>query len=198
MGFKPIAINEIQIMRRLITSNFVSLDGYLAGPGGDLSWHNVNDEFLSYAESMLEAAGTLVFGRKTYELMVSYWTQEHVKVDDPIIARYMNTLDKVVFSTTMTKADWEHTTLFSEDVEKNIARLKEQPGKDIVILGSGTIVSALTQADMIDEHRIFINPVVLGAGTPQFTGHIDPKKMELTGLRKFETGLVMLSYQPIK
>ena len=185
-------------MRKLITSNFVSLDGYLAGPGGDLSWHAVNDEFFSYAESMLEAAGTLVFGRKTYELMFSYWTQEQVKVDDPVIARYMNTLDKVVFSTTMPKADWEHTTLFNSDVEKNIAALKQAEGKDIVILGSGTIVSLLTQAGLIDEHRIFINPVILGGGTYQYTGQLERKALTLTDMRRFKTGVVMLSYQPVK
>jgi dihydrofolate reductase len=185
-------------MRRIITSNLVSLDGYLAGPGGDLSWHTVNDEFFRYAEDMLNSTGTLLFGRITYDLMASYWPTETVKINDPVIAGKMNGLPKIVFSKTLERVDWENTTLFNSDVEKNIRQLKEQPGKDIVILGSGTIVSALTQTDLIDEYRFIINPVILGGGVYQFTGNLDRKKMELTDIKRFSTGVVMLNYQPIK
>src|ERR1700744_2895045 len=167
-------------MRKLITSNFVSLDGYIAAADGDLSWHNVNSEFLDYAESMLAAAGTLVFGRKTYEMMSAYWSSPDVRRDDPVIANGMNRLDKIVFSSTLAAADWENTRLFAGDVEKNIAGLKTGDGGDIVILGSGTIVSALAQADLIDEHRIFINPVILGGGIGQYNGNFNPKKLKLT------------------
>jgi dihydrofolate reductase len=184
-------------MRRIITSNLVSLDGYLAGPGGDLSWHTVNDEFFRYAEDMLNSAGTLLFGRITYDLMASYWPAETVKKDDPVIAGKMNGLPKIVFLKTLEKAGWENTTLFNGDVEKNIRHLKEQPGKDILILGSGTIVSALTQSGLIDEYRFIINPVILGGGVYQFTGQIDRKKMELKDVKRFSFGVVMLSYQPI-
>ena len=176
----------------------ISLDGYLAGPGGDLSWHVMNDEFHRYAEDMMSAAGVLIFGRLTYQLMESYWPNEDVKMSDPIVAAQMNGLPKVVFSKTLKKAEWENTTLFNSDVEKNIRQLKEQPGKDIVILGSGTIVSALTQADLIDEHCIFICPVLLGSGTYQFNGHLDRKNLLLTDMKRLSNGLVMLSYQPIK
>jgi len=137
-------------MRRIITSNLVSLDGYLAGPGGDLSWHTVNDEFFRYAEDTLNSAGTLLFGRITYDLMASYWPTETVKKNDPVIAGKMNGLPKILFSKTLERADWENTTLFNSDLKKNIRQLKQQPGKDIVVLGSGTIVSALTQTDLID------------------------------------------------
>jgi len=120
-------------MRRIITSNLVSLDGYLAGPGGGLSWHTVNDEFFRYAEDMLNSAGMLLFGRVTYDLIASYWPLEMNIKNDPEIAGKMNSLPKIVFSKTLKKADWENTTLFNGDVEKNIMQLKEQPGKDIVI-----------------------------------------------------------------
>ena len=185
-------------MRRIITSNLISLDGYLAGPGGDLSWHIMNDEFHRYAKDMLNSAGMLLFGRITYDLMASYWPIEMNIKNDPEVAGKMNGLPKVVCSKTLKKAEWENTTLFNSDVEKNITQLKEQPGKDIVILGSGTIVSALTQADLIDEHRIFICPVLLGSGTYQFSGHLDRKNLLLTDLKKLSSGLVMLCYQPIK
>ncbi len=183
-------------MRRIITSNLVSLDGYLAGPGGDLSWHTVNDEFFGYAEDMLNSAGVLLFGRITYDLMASYWPTETVRKNDPVVAGKMNGLPKIVFSKTLEKAEWENTTLFNGDVEKNIRQLKEQPGKDIVILGSGTVVSALTQADLIDEYRFIINPVILGSGVYQFTGNVGRKKMELTDVKQFSTGVVILCYKP--
>ena len=185
-------------MRKLVTSNMVSLDGYLAGPGGDLSWHVMSDDFHRYAEGMMTAAGALVFGRLTYELMESYWPNEDVKTSDPIVAAQMNGLEKIVFSRTLKSVAWENTTLFSGEVEKNIARLKQQPGNEMVILGSGSIVSALTQAGLIDEHRIFICPVLLGRGTRQFSGHLDRKNLELTDLKKLSSGVVMLCYKPIK
>jgi dihydrofolate reductase len=187
---------KTKIMRRIITSNLVSLDGYLAGPGGDLSWHTVNDEFFGYAEDMLNSAGVLLFGRITYDLMASYWPTETVRKNDPVVAGKMNGLPKIVFSKTLEKAEWENTTLFNGDVEKNIRQLKEQPGKDIVILGSGTVVSALTQADLIDEYRFIINPVILGSGVYQFTGNVGRKKMELTDVKQFSTGVVILCYKP--
>jgi dihydrofolate reductase len=147
---------------------------------------------------MLNSVDTILFGRITYDHMASYWPTEMAKKNDPIIAGKMNSLQKMVFSKTLQKAEWENTTLVKNDIEKNIIKLKQQPGKDIVILGSGTIVSALTQLDLIDEHRFIISPVILGGGTLQFTGNIDRKKLELTDIKKFSTGVVMLYYQPIK
>jgi dihydrofolate reductase len=183
-------------MRKLITSNLVSLDGYLAGPGGDLSWHKVNDEFLNYAVDMLNSVDLFLFGRRTYDTMASYWSTDHAKTNDPVVAGKMNGLDKIVFSRTMKTAEWENTTVFDGINEKNIRELKARPGKDIVILGSGTIVSALTELDLIDEHRLIISPVILGGGTLQFTGNLTRKNFELTSMQKFKTGVVMLTYQP--
>jgi len=174
----------------------VSLDGYLAGPGGDLSWHAINDEFLKYAVEMLEPVDTILFGRVTYELMVSYWPTSHAKSTDPLVADKMNNSQKVVFSKTLEKVEWENTTLIRGDIEKNILELKEQPGKDIVILGSGTIVSALTELDLIDEHRIIINPVILGSGIAQFTGNLSRKDLHLNDVKRLSTGVVILNYQP--
>jgi len=183
-------------MRKIFTSNLVSLDGYLAGPDGDLSWHKVNDEFLHYAVDMLNSVDLFLFGRKTYDLMASYWPTEAVRTGDPIIAGKMNGLDKIVFSKTLKTAEWENTTLFEDITEKNIRELKAQPGKDIVILGSGTVVSALTELDLIDEHRFIINPVILGSGSLQFTGNLTRKNFGLTDVQKFKTGVVILTYQP--
>lgn len=185
-------------MRRVITSNMVSLDGHIAGLNGDLSWHVMNDEFHRYAEDMMSAAGALIFGRITYTLMESYWPNEDVKLSDPIVAAQMNGLEKIVFSRTLKSVQWANTSLFNGEVEKNIRELKSQSGKDMLILGSGSIVSALTQAGLVDEHRIIIAPVIIGGGTSQFAGIIDRKKMELTAMKNLGKELVMLCYQPIK
>jgi len=185
-------------MRRIITSNMVSLDGYLAGPGGDLSWHVISDEFHSYAVDTMSAAGSLIFGRITYQVMESYWPSEDVKVSDPIVAAQMNGLEKIVFSKTLKSVVWENTRLINSDVEKNILELKSMAGKDMLILGSGSIVSALTAADLIDEYRIFICPVLLGAGIYQFNGLPHKKNLTLTDCKKLDSGVIKLCYQPIK
>ena len=186
------------IMRKIIVSNFVSLDGYIAGPNGELDWHMVNKEFLDYAEDMLNSVDTILFGRVTYEMMADYWTKPEVKVNDPVIAGKMNGLPKIVFSKTLNKVDWENTTLVKDNIKETILKLKQQPGKDIVILGSGTIVSAFTQMGIIDEYRIIINPVILGAGKTQFSESLDKKILKLTDVQRFSSGVIILYYQPIQ
>jgi dihydrofolate reductase len=185
-------------MRKLFISNFVSLDGYLAGSNGELDWHKVDKEFHDYAENMLESVDIILFGRITYQMMAAYWPADHAVTNDPIIAGKMNSLPKIVFSKTLESADWENTTVVKEDLKEAVLKLKEQPGKDIVILGSGSIVSAFTQMGIIDEYRILINPVILGAGKLHFTGDINRKLLKLTDVRRFASGLVMLTYQPVQ
>ncbi len=176
----------------------VSLDGFIAGPNGELDWHLVDPEFIRYSEEMLHAADMIVFGRITYELMAAYWPlPENIK-GDPVVAERMNGLPKTVFSRTMDKAMWENTTLIKDNLKENLTKLKHQPGKDILILGSGSIVAALTQMGLIDEYRFIINPVILGAGKSQFTSDADRTKLTLTGISKLTSGVVILTYKPIK
>jgi len=184
-------------MRKIIVSNFVSLDGYIEGPNKELDWHLVDREFLDYAEDMLNSVDTILFGRVTYEMMAAYWSRSEVKKDDPIIAGKMNSLPKIVFSKTLDSVEWENSILVKENIKETVLKLKEQPGKDIVILGSGSIVSAFTQMGIIDEYRIIVNPVILGAGKLQFTpGSLDKKTLKLTDVKKLGSGLVFLYYQP--
>ncbi|HEY2582492.1 MAG TPA: dihydrofolate reductase family protein [Mucilaginibacter sp.] len=185
-------------MRKIIVSNMVSLDGYIEGPNKELNWHVVNDEFFKYSEEMLESVDIILFGRVTYQMMASYWTKPEVKVDDPIIAGKMNSLEKIVFSKTLDKVEWENSSLVKDNIKEAVLKLKQQPGKDMVILGSGSIVSAFTQMGIIDEYRIIINPVILGAGKLQFTGSLDKTLLKLTDVRKFSSGVIILYYQPIQ
>jgi dihydrofolate reductase len=183
-------------MAKVLVSNLISLDGYIEGPNGEFDWPVVEDEFFRYAESMLQSADVLLFGRTTYEMMAAHWPTEQAIADAPVIAGKMNGLPKIVFSSTLKKADWQNTILIRENMEEEIFKLKEKPGKDIVILGSGSIVSQLTQANLIDEYRIIVNPVILGGGKPEFTGHIDRKQLKLTDVKQFKSGVVILYYQP--
>ena len=185
-------------MRKVVVSNMVSLDGFIAGPNGELDWHLVERDFIKYSEEMLEAADAILMGRVTYELMAAYWPlPENIK-NDPIVAAKMNGLPKFVFSRTMDNATWENTTLVKDNLKENLTKLKQQPGKDILILGSGSIVAMLTQMGLIDEYRFIINPVILGAGMPQFKGGADKTKLTLTGMSKLTSGVVILTYKPIK
>jgi dihydrofolate reductase len=185
-------------MAKVLVSNLISLDGYIEGTNGEFDWPVVEEEFFRYAESMLQSADVLLFGRKTYEMMAAHWPTEQAIADSPVIAEKMNGLPKIVFSSTLKKADWQNTVVIGEHMEEEILNLKEKPGKDIVILGSGSIVSQLTQANLIDEYRIIVNPIILGGGKPEFTGHINRKHLKLIDVKQFKSGVVILYYQPIK
>ena len=181
-------------MRKLIVSNLITLDGFFAGPNGEIDWHNVDEEFNEYATRMLNNAGTLLFGRVTYDLMANYWPTEDGVADDPIIAEMMNNLPKVVFSRTMEKAEWNNTSLIKENIAQEIAEMKKQAGQDLVILGSGTIVQQLTKIGLIDEFRLIVNPIILGAGKTLFKD-VDKKiNLKLLETRTFKSGNVLLCY----
>lgn len=183
-------------MRKLLEFNLVALDGYFEGPGRDISWHNVDAEFNEYAVAMLDSVDLLLFGRVTYELMIRFWPTPEVIKNDPLVATRMNSLAKIVFSRTLAKAEWNNTRLVKDNIADEIKKLKQEPGKDMVILGSGSIVSALTPLGLIDEHRIMVNPVILGRGNPLFKGIGSKLDLELTHSRTFTSGNVLLYYRP--
>jgi dihydrofolate reductase len=185
-------------MRKMFLFMMVSLDGYYEGPNGDISWHNVDTEFNEFAVQQTSESDTLLFGRKTYELMESYWPTEAAKRDDPIVAGLMNGLPKIVISTTLNRVDWENTKLVRENVDEEISKLKGQPGKDIAILGSSELTVSLTQMGLVDEYRIMVNPVVLGGGKPLFQGIHDKFNLKLLNTRMFASGNVLLTYQSEK
>jgi dihydrofolate reductase len=184
-------------MRKLFEFNLVTLDGYFEGPNRDISWHNVDAEFNEYAVDMLNSVDTLLFGRVTYELMAGYWPTPEAMKNDPIVAGKMNDLPKIVFSKTLRTVAWRNTRLVKDNIEEEMRKMKEQPGKDMVILGSGSIVSEFAPHGLIDEHRIMVNPVVLGQGTPLFKGIKDKLNLKLLRARTFKSGNVLLYYEPV-
>lgn len=174
----------------------ISLDGFFEGSNQDISWHHVDEEFNQFAVEQTSGVDTILFGRKTYEGMASYWPTESAIKDDPIVAELMNSLPKIVFSRTLQKADWNNTRLVKDNIAAEILELKAQPGKEIAVFGSADLLSSLIQMDLVDEHRIIVNPIVLGNGTPLFKNLKDRLNLKLLKSRKFDSGNVLLYYQP--
>lgn len=185
-------------MRRLNVFNLVTLDGYLAGENGDISWHQVDEEFQELANRASNSGNTLLFGRVTYELMATYWPRPEAIKNDPIVAQGMNAATKIVFSRTLDKADWNNTRLVKGDPAAEVRRLKQEQGSDLTILGSGSIVAQLAQEGLIDEYQILLNPVVIGRGKTMFEGVKDRLALKLTGTRTFRNGNVLLTYEAVR
>jgi dihydrofolate reductase len=182
-------------MRKLIFQMLVSLDGYFEGPNQELDWHMTDKEFDDYTIEITRSFDGILFGRVTYEMMASFWPSEAAMRDDPIVAKNMNSLPKYVFSKTLKKVDWNNSTLVKGDPIEAVKKLKEQPGRDLAIFGSSDLAVTLIPSGLIDEYRIFINPIVLGAGKPLFKGIHKRLNLKLMSSRVFHSGLVLLNYQ---
>jgi dihydrofolate reductase len=185
-------------VRKLIVSNLVSLDGFLAGPKGEIDWFTgiADKEFEKYGIELLESVDTILFGRVTYQLMAGYWPKASAAEDDPKIIEAMNNLPKVVFSRTLEKVEWKNSRLVKTDAAEEVARLKQLSGKRLVIYGSGGLVSELSQRALIDDYRVFVAPLVLGGGVPMFRGVEQRIALRLAEVRSFRSGAVLLRYEP--
>ena len=181
-------------MRAIFAFLMVSLDGYHETADGDLSWHNVDAEFNEFAVEQLDEADTLLFGRRTYQMMAEFWPSPAGMQDYSGVAERMNGYHKIVVSRTLASTDWAPSTLVSDDVPARLGKLKEQPGRDIALLGSSTLTASLLDAGLLDELRIMVNPVVLGAGRPVLAG-AGTTQLRLVGSRQFRSGNVLLSYR---
>lgn len=186
-------------MRKLTVFNHVSLDGFFVDATGSMSWAKAgsNDpEWSAFAQENASGGGTLLFGRITYELMASYWPTPLALEHDPAVAKHLNELPKVVFSRTLKKASWNNTTLVNDDVVAAIRRMKAEPGSGMVILGSGSLVSPLARAGLIDGYELAVNPIVLGQGRSIFDGIKEHLSLRLTRSRVFGNGNAYLCYEP--
>jgi len=179
----------------------VTVDGYFEGPNHDISWHNVDAEFDVFANDQLGTMGTILFGKRTYDLMVGFWPTKPASSSKT--GQLMNTLPKVVVSHEPFEATWANTTVISSDVLTEIKKLKEEknsggPGGagDIGMFGSNALCVSLMEAGLVDEFRIMTNPVALGVGSPLFTGLT--RRMALrrtTPPRSFASGNVLTIYE---
>jgi len=186
-------------MRKLVVFNHVSLDGYFVDANGSMEWAkmDVNDaEWNAFVAENVKGEGPLVFGRVTYELMANYWPTPMATTHDAVVAERMNRAPKVVFSKTLDEASWSNTTLVKGDPVAEMRKMKKESGDGMAILGSGTIVSQLAKAGLIDEYQVVVDPVVLGKGRTMFDGVTEKLNLKLTQSRVFGSGKVFLSYAP--
>jgi len=185
-------------MREIIVFNNVTLDGYFTDVKNDMSWaHRQDAEWNSFIAENSKGDATLLFGRITYEMMASFWPTPNALEMFPVVAERMNSLPKVVFSRTLDKATWNNTTLVKGDLATEVRRMKNEPGPNMVIMGSGSIVAQLAQEGLIDEYEIALNPIVLGKGRTMFEGIEEKLNLQLTKTRTFSNGNVFLCYEPI-
>jgi dihydrofolate reductase len=184
-------------MRKLTVFNNVSIDGYFTDVEGDMSWaHKQDPEWSDWVNENASGSGVLMFGRVTYELMTMYWPTPMAERNDPVVARRMNTASKIVVSRSMEKATWNNTTLVKGDLPAAVRMLKHEPGGDICILGSGSIVAQLAPEKLIDHYQLVVSPIVLGKGRTLFEGVEGRLNMKLTSTRAFSNGSVVLRYEP--
>src|ERR1044072_6196712 len=181
-------------MRKLMVFNNISLDGYFTDANSDMSWahKNADDEWNKFTSENASAGGVLLFGRKTYDLMVSFWPTKQANDTMTEVAEGMNNLPKIVFSRTMNKAEWNNTKLVNGNIVEEVSRLKSEPGDNMVIMGSGTIVSQLTQERLIDEYQFIVHPLVLGSGRTLFQGVKEQLPLKRVNSRTFGNGNVLL------
>ena len=177
---------------------FITLNGYFEGPTRDISWHRHGAEENAYAVDALKSGNMLLFGRVTYEMMASYWPTPLAIKNDPIVAEGMNNADKIVFSRTLKSVEWSNTRLVKDNIAEEVKRLKQMPGKNMTLLGSGSIVTQLAQQGLIDEFQIMVDPVLLGDGTPIFKGIKERLNLKLITTRTFKSGVILLCYEPME
>ena len=188
-------------MRKIIVSEYVTLDGVMEDPGGAEGFKHGGWSFgfggaeqQQYKFEELFACDALLLGRRTYEGFAAAWPNM------PGTGEYgerMNSLPKYVASTTLSEVTW-NASLIKGNLAEEVSRLKQQPGQDIVIFGSGQLVHTLTRQDLIDEYRLMVFPVVLGSGKRLFPEGSGPKVLKLGETRTFSSGVVVLTYQPDK
>ena len=185
-------------MSKVILFNLITLDGFFEGPGNDISWHQVDDEFNQFAIEQLTSTDGLIFGRKTYQLMANYWPTPAGLEGEPVTASWMNSLPKYVFSKTLQQVEWNNSHLVKGEATEALKNLKQADGKDLFIFGSANLSSTFARVRLIDEYRLLLNPIVLGAGVPLFKEQAEIFKLMLVQTRVFRNGNVLLVYQPIK
>lgn len=184
-------------MQKLLAFMNISLDGYYADAQSDMSWaHRQDSEWNEFANQNASRGGQLLFGRVTYEMMASFWPSPMAEQMMPTVAEGMNSMSKVVFSRTLSKATWRNTELIKGDLVSEVRRLKEAEGPGMAILGSGTIVTQLADAGLIDEFQIVICPVALGAGRSLFAGLSKKLELKRTETRNFQNGNIVVNYGP--
>jgi len=184
-------------MRKLHVYDTISLDGYFTDAANDMSWaHRRDPEWSQYVAGNASGDGALLFGRVTYDQMAAFWPTPQAAQMMPEVAAGMNRMPKYVVSRTMEKPGWQNTTLVKGDLATEIGKLKVQDGPDLTILGSGNLISQLTELRLIDSFQLVLSPTILGKGRTLFQTLGERRTMTLTKSKTFSNGNVVLWYEP--
>lgn len=181
--------------RKLTVFNNVSLDGFFTDASGDMSWaHARDEEWQRFTNENAGGEAEVIYGRKTWQLMASFWPTPQAKQMLPTVASSMNRMRKYVISRSLQKAEWENSQLIRGDLATEVRRLKSESGPGLLIMGSGEIVSQLTQAGLIDHYQIVTVPIVIGKGRSLFEGVTARPRLTLEKTRSFGNGNVVAWY----
>src|SRR2546423_11533305 len=195
-------------MRRIIAFNRVSAEGYFSAPDGNLDWVVPEEDLDKEAAKNLSGQGTLMFGRRTYEMFASFWPHQLDKptgAEDPhnpgrrppemrAMAVFINEAVKIVFSRTLKDVKWKNSRLIGKFDPREVERIKQEPGADIMIFGSGSIVSQLAQNNLIDEYQFIVGPDLLGDGPSLVSGIYKTVERKLAEAKPYKSGNVKLRY----
>jgi dihydrofolate reductase len=185
-------------MRKLFSFMHISLDGFVAGPNGEMNWIKVDEEIFNHVGERISETDTALYGRVTYEMMQNYWPnagdEPGASKHDIEHSKWYNKAQKIVLSKTMKGAGLENTTIISDNVSNEIIQIKQGPGSEILVFGSPTATHSLIQQNLIDGYWLFVNPVILGQGIPLFIDIKDQTKLKLLTTRQFSSGVTELNY----
>ena len=185
-------------MRKIISFMHISLDGFVAGPNGEMNWIKVDEEIFDHVGERVSKTDTALYGRVTYEMMEAYWptagAEPGASKHDIEHSKWYNKAHKLVLSTTMKGASLPNTTIISDNISNEIAEIKQGTGSEILVFGSPTATHSLIQQNLIDGYWLFVNPVILGQGIPLFTNVKDKIDLKLLTTRQFTSGVTELNY----
>jgi len=183
-------------MRKVIADMVMSLDGYFEGPNREIDWFVWDKDMENYAVDNMKKVDTILLGRVAYQLFASYWPTPAAAKENPAIAPFINNSQKITFSRTLDRVDWNNSRLVKGDIAEEVSKLKNQPGKDMILFGGAGLLSTFARLGLVDEYNFRVNPLVLGKGRPLFGDIKERMNLKLIKTETFGSGVVMLSYRP--
>lgn len=185
-------------MRKLKLQVQITVDGFIAGPNGEMDWVNMNwgDDINEYVTQLTESVDTILLGRNLAEGFIPHWTAAYnQKTPEPGSEIFVKT-PKIVFSKTLSKSEWENTIVVNGNLKDEVISLKQKSGKDLIAYGGSKFVSSLIKDKLIDELHLFINPVIIGKGMPIFQEVSEKHDLKLISSKTFDCGIIVLTYKP--
>ena len=185
-------------MREIISFMHISLDGFVAGPNGEMDWIKVDDEIFDHVGKRIGEGDTALYGRVTYQMMESYWPtaadKPNASKHDIDHSKWYSKVHKIVLSKTMKDEVLPNTTIISDNLSGRLNEIKQEAGEDILLFGSPTATHSLMQLNLIDGYWLFVNPIILGQGIPLFADIKEKINLELLTTRQFDYGVTELNY----